>query len=596
MDTLLRAAPCWALLVVAVVIALPMWLYTCERTLFHRRAILESVTPEGSLVRRWFWSGHVVTLLQVFHALFWSTVLLAFGALLTWHKWLLLLADAIVFAAIIPVVHKRLATHVRAAHVGVVARRWPLLWGNALLLAVGFFVIDFFIAGGPDTRGHAWSTVAGNAFAAYAGSCNCAVAGALVGFANVLDVLTWHASQVLIPHLPQLDLKVAAWTAVLLKAGIVGWTFTWLLLGASAFIEAALPGGANRAVRLQLPKVFIFAMLAVALPLFYAASLVTSIDTRTMPRSLERVLAWTNPCRADDRALLPMLPALRIDLVRTRDETLAAADMQVDVAVNELFADADKRIDDYLDWYFSIVGQYQRLARVIAAEFSKQMQAELEHRLFASARIEERAAEKGRTIAAAAVERFAGLSHYAGARIGEAARRQPCLYDVIDDTALHTLDHDRFHVSISVGGGILAGLATPLLVRRAAAAMASRVASRQGFRVAAGIAGKVATREAQTMTLGTLATAACAPAGPLAIVCGVGAAAVSWLVIDKTLIAIDEFLFRDQMRAEILQAVGDARQQLAMEMKAQQHLLIAKLTTTTAHSMDRVFVPARDGL
>ena len=596
MQTLLLNAPCWALLAIAIFIAWPMWHYAREHSLFHRRAILESVTSEGSLVRGWFWSGHVVSTLQVFHALFWSAVLVAFSALLTWPKWLLLLADAVFFAAMIPIVRRHVARQVRASHVAIVARRWPLLWGNALLLALGFFVIDFFIAGAPDTRGQSWSAVAENAFAVYAASCHCGVAGALVGFANVVDVLTWHASQVLIPQLPQLELKVVAWAAVLLKAGVVGGTFTWFLLGASALVEAAILGQANTAARLTLPKVFIFTMLAIAVPLFYAASMLPVTDTRTLPQSVRPLLALTNPCRAEGRASQAMLPAFRSDLVRTHDESVVAVDMQVDAAVNALFADADKRIDEYLDGYFSIVGQYERLAGAVAGQFSQQMQAKLEHHVLDAAGIEARANAKGRAIADGIVERFAGLTHYAGTRIREAARTQPCLYEVIDTSALHALDHDRFNMSISVAGGVLAGLTTPLLVRSVAAAIAARVARQQGFRAATELAGKVAARRAGTITLTSAAALACAPGGPLAIVCGVGAAAVTWLGIDKLLIEIDEYRFREQMRAEIVDAVADARRQLATEMKAQQHLLIAKLVATSAQTMDRVFVPARDGL
>ena len=224
------------------------------------------------------------------------------------------------------------------------------------------------------------------------------------------------------------------------------------------------------------------------------------------------------------------------------------------------------------------------------------MQDTLEREVLDTLAIEQAATDKGRTIAAGAVERFARLAHSMGARIHQAGQAQPCLYEVVDKTALRALDHDRFNVPISAGGGVLAGLATPLLVRTAAAAMAARVARQQGFRAAAELAGKVAARRAGTITLTAAAAAACAPGGPLAIVCGAGAALVTWLATDKLLIEIDEFRFRDQMRAEIVEAMHEARQQLATEMKAEQHLLIEKLVATAAQSVDRVFVPVHDGL
>jgi len=38
------------------------------------------------------------------------------------------------------------------------------------------------------------------------------------------------------------------------------------------------------------------------------------------------------------------------------------------------------------------------------------------------------------------------------------------------------------------------------------------------------------------------------------VLCGVAAGAVTWLAIDKALVEIDESLFRDEMRAELLGA------------------------------------------
>jgi hypothetical protein len=71
---------------------------------------------------------------------------------------------------------------------------------------------------------------------------------------------------------------------------------------------------------------------------------------------------------------------------------------------------------------------------------------------------------------------------------------------------------------------------------------------------------------------------------------------VSWLAIDHALITIDEIRFRDQMRAEILEAVRGVEQQLAADLKAQQQAVIDQLASAIAESIDRVFVPARHGL
>ncbi len=597
MTSLLLAAPCWALFGIVCAIAWPMWHHAKEYALFRRRAMLATLALDDSAVRRWFWAGNVSGLLHAFSALLWATLLIAFGALLSPPQWLLLALDAVVLAAMIPLVRRRLAGEVRAAHVAMVARRWPLLLANVALLALGFFVIDFYVAGAADTRGVAWLAVAENAYTAYAGKSACAIAGVLVGAANVVDALTWHAAQVLIPALPRSELKLAAWIAVLLQAGVVAWAFTRWLLGASALIEAAIAPASSAAAPAQSPKDFIVAVLVVAVMTFVLAAMLRGFDPAAMPRSVRDIVAWTNPCRSDAHSLRAMQPALRAQVERARGEASAEAGRRVDASVGALFAGAEQSVDRYLDWYFSVLGEYQRLgSAAITGDFSQRMQAELEHRLFGERDVEKILDETSRSIAGESAARFEEIIADIGAMLRQSAHEKPCLPDAIDMAALRTLDRDRFRASIAAGGGVIAAIGSRALAARAAGAMAARVATRQGFRAAASVGGKVAARRAGTITLAAAAASACAPGGPLAALCAVIAGAVSWIAIDHALIKIDEMRFRDQMRAEILEAVHAVEQQLAADLKAQQEAVIDRLATGAAASIDRVFVPARQGL
>src|SRR4051812_3828689 len=73
--------PCWGLFIPVVLVAWPIWHERVEYRRFQRRTILERVTVEDGWVRRWFWSGHLSGVQQIFVALFWAIVLLVFCAL-----------------------------------------------------------------------------------------------------------------------------------------------------------------------------------------------------------------------------------------------------------------------------------------------------------------------------------------------------------------------------------------------------------------------------------------------------------------------------------------------------------------------------------
>jgi hypothetical protein len=595
MAALLLAAPCWALFVVAVAIAWPIWRYASEYALFRRRAVLASVSLRHSAVRRWLWRGHVAGVLHGFSAMLWAALLLAFGALLSPLQWLLLAADTLAFAALVPVVRRRLATDVHATHLSMVARRWPLRFGNVALLALGFFVIDVFIAGAPDTRGLAWYAVAENAFAAYAGRSACAIAGVLIGVANVVDVLTWHAAQVLIPGLPRTDLRVAAWSMALLQGGVVAWAFTSLLLGASALIEEAIFRPERGDARWQSPGDFGVAVLAIGVAFVVLAAMLRDAGPR-MPKGVRDVVVRMNPCRSEAIALRAMQPALRADIDRARLDATTQADREVDSAVTALFAHAEEQVDGYLDWYFSLLGEYQRLGAAISGNLAKRMQDELERRIVVELRVEEALEEVSRRVAGDSIAHFEALVGKLGDTLERTERARPCLPEIVDRVALRDLDRDRFRASVAAGSGLAAAVGVRVLAARAASAMAARLATRQGFRAATSVAGKVASRRAGTMTLATAAATACAPGGPLAALCALAAGAVSWLAVDYGLIKIDEIRFRDQMRAEIVEAVRDVERQLAADLKVRQHALIDQLASTASETIGRVFVPARHGL
>ena len=127
--------------------------------------------------------------------------------------------------------------------------------------------------------------------------------------------------------------------------------------------------------------------------------------------------------------------------------------------------------------------------------------------------------------------------------------------------------------------------------------MVAKLAAKKGFQAAAGLAGKVAAKKGGSILLSAAGAAAlCSPGGPAAALCGIVAGAAAWLAVDKALVEIDEVRLRDQMRAEILEVLEEQRPALALALKARHAALIDAGAAQIQASLERVFVPARDGL
>jgi hypothetical protein len=132
--------------------------------------------------------------------------------------------------------------------------------------------------------------------------------------------------------------------------------------------------------------------------------------------------------------------------------------------------------------------------------------------------------------------------------------------------------------------------------RLVATATARRAASKSIFRMAGGLLGKTATKRGGSWALGLGAAAACAPGGPLAIVCGLGVGIASWLLMDQALIRIDEALFRDDMKREILASLREQQAMVDAALRAQHHATVDRMAAAADAAIERTFIPARDGL
>ncbi len=592
----LLAAPCWSLFFLVAAVAWPMWLGQREYALFQHRMALVATTREESRVRRWFWRGSVTSAIQMLSALFWAALLLAFGALLDpWHLGLLA-ADIVVLAIAARYARSLLESDVREEHAGMLSRRWLLMAFNLAFLAASFFAIDYFLVGAPDTRGIAWDAVAERAYEETRASAACPLAGVIVGSLNAADRLNWHAAEVLIPSLPGSGLKLMAWILFLVQAGAVAFAYTRLQLGVLALVERRAsppPESGDRAFPASLAVLAAIYLLGVfALRDFDAAGIAPA------GRAL---VAVANPCRSDPEMVRVLRANLDLEIDRARLAEQARAGGQVDAALESLFGDVEKGVDQYLNWYFSLIGEYTRLAAWAGSRSGDQLQeginVELERRLFAGRDAGKVLTEANQRIAAHSAAALSALGVQIAAQLQRDARGKPCLLDRIDLPAIGGIERDALRATAAVTSGLAVGAATAsVMAGRLSSFAAARLAAKRAVPSAAGVASRLAGRRAGSLLVAAGAgAAACAPGGVLAPLCGIVAGVIAWVTVDQALIKIDELRYREEMRAEILDVVRAQKEELSREMRAVQSAAIDGMAAQVHSATNRVFVPARDG-
>ncbi|MEN8213167.1 MAG: hypothetical protein ABFR19_02290 [Pseudomonadota bacterium] len=589
---------CWILFFMAAIIAWPIWHYQQEYLLFQRRAILERATTADSDIRRLLWAGRLTRTLQVFVALAWAFVLLGFSALLKPQHWWLLAADVLLLALMVGPIRRRMAKQIREQQLGVLVRRWPLLLLNLLLLSVGFLLVDFFVVAVADTRDMAWYKVAETAFSEQFSMAACPLSGYLVGLLATGAQLTSHLSQIVIPKLPDVQLRLAAWGLFLLQAGIFAYAFSRFQLGIVALLDA-------RKLRLEtltgkgsFSKAFVITILILAIPYLYAAFKLQGFDPQELQREAQRVLSWTNPCKPDQAALDQLGQQFDSDIESARADSKRDAGQRVNADLERLFTDVERGVDSYLDWYFTVIGEYERLAAVAAGDLAELMTDELESRLFTNNRFGERLASTNQVIATSIEQQMTAQYQRLGRQAAVSIETQPCGLGELDLSAFGDLERDQVRAATAAGGGaVIAVTSSKLLAKKAAAAVIGKVAAKKSFATATGLLGKASVKKGGSVLLSAAGGAAvCTPGGPVAALCGVVAGAVAWFTFDKVFIEIDEALFREEMRDDIIVVLKLQQAELAAALKAQHDAAIDAMVLDMQRSVDRLFLPSRDGL
>jgi len=214
------------------------------------------------------------------------------------------------------------------------------------------------------------------------------------------------------------------------------------------------------------------------------------------------------------------------------EDVKGSIDKEIDVAFEYAF----NNIDGYLDWHYSIVGEYVQMGTLATGELSNTIQTKLLGGEF-NKKLQFANENIGDTYKVSVDKYYSKFKDLALQDINETQN-----FDTLNDV---DLDMENF-IKLQQGKMALvgAGLSGAILTK-----MAARLAGKTVLKVAAKATAKTATK------LGATATAAAAglSCGPMAPVCGTGLALVTWFSVDAVFVNVDEYLNREELKEELLE-------------------------------------------
>ena len=303
--------------------------------------------------------------------------------------------------------------------------------------------------------------------------------------------------------------------------------------------------------RRRFPVFWIVTALVAAGLAFFAWNATRSKDALT--RKADGTLVVAERASEDyARGLAPVLAVIDGAFGMDMRRPLA---VRIDAGIDAAFAPVYARLDDYLDFHYSLRGEYSGIVSAFSGEFSEAMQ----RRLFDVETLEAALRNADASIAAefdasllravdaigAAAAQHLPLTESDVFRLGE----EGFITVVQDDT----LDRFRPDLLAARTAGAVAGTAAVL---RGSRMLATRMAGRIAAKVGTRAAGRLATGSGG-MAAGAGVGSALGPVGT--VIGGAAGALAGWIATDAAIIELDEIVNRDDFRRDLVALIDGQR-------------------------------------
>lgn len=282
---------------------------------------------------------------------------------------------------------------------------------------------------------------------------------------------------------------------------------------------------------------------------------------------------------------------------------------EVGEALDTAFAGVRQRLPGFADWYYSLGGEYARLAHAALSWIDPASGSFVAERATAELFPPNQWDVHLTNLDKAAFARL--QAHQSAVREGWLAELSQRLSEHRVPAPLHQSDAARFTpdtVRVDVllqelvsreraalesraafatlaAGGVMLGPAVWRAASARSAAAGARVSATRA-------AGRGAARAGSAAASGA---AVCTPGGPMALGCAVVAGAAAWLAADWTLLRIDEALHREALLQAMDESLELLRQDMEREILASYDALIAGQYGAAQDEIRRTFVPRRAG-
>ncbi len=260
------------------------------------------------------------------------------------------------------------------------------------------------------------------------------------------------------------------------------------------------------------------------------------------------------------------LPEVFNEIQPAFDSAIGEMEQRISDHVDAAFRPVYARLPDFLDFHYSVVGEYTELA----AALSNRIGSDLERILFAETGFEQHLIEAMTAISSDGESLLGDLLVQMHQKLIDRFDLDEAELGLVSSVGTLTLEDagKRFGTgemmlkgaSAAIGGGAVAAALAKTVSTKAATKLGAKAAGKTAIK-ATGVGGSAAGAAAAGLLCGPAAWI-CAPVG------GVAAAVAAWFATDKIIIEVDEYFHRESFELEIRAAIDAERDRLKGQLTA----------------------------
>lgn len=561
----------------------------------NRRALLEYYVKDSSGVKRLLWHSYFLSLRTIFISIF-----LAFTIIMTIAKSdgieiAFLLASIVIFKLIYTFVSKNLNEHLKPISVKHNSLR-SSYYLNLILISVTLSSYQLLNCSFEDFTSYSFIGIVNKEFSEAKNYNN--------GFVPYLFAYIDIGKHFILSLLENItnskefstSSKVFIWIFFLLSNAVQLVLFWLILLGTQTLINDQRENGwkiLGDGVFLKQFTITLVVLFFVLLSFLKLAEIgtkeITNNITATEKNDVKQEAETQQNYNTCDIEYLNNQKILEV-LIKNADtkDPKKYFERIIDNRINALNSLLEQNVDQFLDWHFSVKGQYTELGYLAASAIdSEQLNNLLKEKLYdsLSKAIDDKLSSLHSRLKNANASTLENYINSQDIYIQQLSFSNDCyqedampFYDVKENSILLT------EIEAKLGGAAVAIVGLKFGSKAFAKALSTKIAAKLSANTLAKLAAK--------SSVSSSSAAAGLTCGPAVLVCSSALAVGAWLAVDFASVSVDEKLSREALKTEIMVDIHEHTKVLAIELKDQYTKMITSEIQEVNNSKLQIFQPA----